>query len=681
MDSSPQDAGVVRREHAAWRWLLPLALFAFGFWLLPWSLTCGLGCYPGDYGDARFNGVVLEHFFRWATGHDRSLISPPFFYPMPGVSTFSDNHWGTAWLYSIFRAFGWDRYEAFDLWFMAGFAANFAACHYVLRKQRFSTLASAVGAFLFTFAMPVIAKYGHAQLICRALAPLGLLYWQTFRETGGWRWLGWLALSVVGQFYISIYIGYFTVLVIGSWALAQWAVEGWGPRQWFAQWGSWNQPESRRELLLASTTIVIALLLLVGLMHPYLHYSKLYGFRRSLVETASMLPRPQSYLLADGSSIWKSLSQKIGGDVPMRPEHQIFFGAGALGLALIAMVFSMRRQRWVALGAILLVVALTLSIGGHSLYLLFAKLPGADSIRAVSRIGLVLALPLAFLVAMGVDAALEPGKRKRLWALILIPLLLGESVSVAEPSTQIDASRERIVRLATKLPSALPEGAIIFNPIRDGEAVWESEIDGVIIAQDTGHPTLNGYSGNLPPGYDPVAAEDPCEQAEARVQAAKLFYEQKLKRPTPKGMSAPLVIAGTPVCSSSVWAPMFDGDLGRIGMKFESIRRVADHYDVAILITNDSPRALRTAVDGSRPFFVSWQVVPVGKAIDNDRWKARIPVGGKAIMPGETREVSFEVPVNSGITGQITVSGVIEGQAWMHFHRFVPPMQALPRDE
>lgn len=665
-------------ERFAARWMIPLAVFAFGFTLLPWSLTCGLHCYPGDYGDARFNGIVLEHFFRWVEGYEKSLVSPQFFYPMPGALTFSDNHWGTAWLYSIFRFLGGDRYESFDLWFMAAFGANFAACHYVLRKQRFSPLASAVGAFLFTFAMPVIAKYGHAQLMYRALVPIGLLCWQRFDETANWRWLGWLGLAVAGQFYASIYLGYFMVLVIASWALAQWAVERRGPRIWFSQWKRWSEPLARRDLLVASGMLLVAVVLLAVLLHPYLHYSKLYGFHRSLAETATMLPRPESYLLADQSSIWASLSRTLGADVPMRPEHQMFYGLGALGLAVFALICSSERQRWVAAGSMLIVIVLTLSVHGHSMYIVFAKLPGVDSIRAVSRIGLVLAMPLAILVAMGVDTAWKSSRRRRLWALVLVPLLLAESVSVIEPSTGIDVSRERIDRLAATLPSPLPAGAILFNPIRDDEAVWESEIDGVIVAQDAGHPTLNGYSGNMPPGYDPVADQAPCEQALMRQQAARAFYEGRLKRPLPRGAAAPLIIAGTPQCSASVWAPMSNSDLGRIELRINSVRQDGDSYVVSVSIVNRSPRALKTAVNGPRPFFVSWQIVPHGGAIDNDKWEPRIPVGGNAVMPGESRELSFKISRGNRLPGMVAISGVIEGQAWMHFHRFSPPIYELP---
>lgn len=347
------------------RLVWPLLLLIVGFWLVPLALTCQLQCVPGDLGDARFNNVVLEHFYRWLGGHEASLVSPGFFYPMPGALTFSDNHWGTAWIYAIFRALGWDRYQAFDLWFLCGYLLNFVASHYVFRRLRFSPLASALAAFAFTFAMPVVARYGHAQLTYRFLIPIGLLLWQCFRGDGRWRWLAALALAVAAQFYISIYLGYFMLLFLAAWALAQWLLEGWGPRQWFEQWQHYPQGVVRRELILASLTIVAAAVMIAVLMYPYLHYSKLYGFQRAAAEIASLLPRPQSYLLADSSGVWGGLSQQLATRMPMRHEQQIFFGLGILGLMGVGLFMSRLPSRWVALGAIVIVVALTLSVGAY----------------------------------------------------------------------------------------------------------------------------------------------------------------------------------------------------------------------------------------------------------------------------------------------------------------------------
>ncbi len=344
------------------RLVWPLLLLIVGFWLVPLALTCQLQCVPGDLGDARFNNVVLEHFYRWLGGHEASLVSPGFFYPMPGALTFSDNHWGTAWIYAIFRALGWDRYQAFDLWFLCGYLLNFVASHYVFRRLRFAAgqraggvrihLRDAGGCAVWPRAADVSLPDSHRPATVAVLPRR----W-TLAMAGGARARGCgtvLYLHLPGLLHAAF---------LAAWALAQWLLEGWGPRQWFEQWQHYPQGVVRRELILASLTIVAAAVMIAVLMYPYLHYSKLYGFQRAAAEIASLLPRPQSYLLADSSGVWGGLSQQLATRMPMRHEQQIFFGLGILGLMGVGLFMSRLPSRWVALGAIVIVVALTLSVG------------------------------------------------------------------------------------------------------------------------------------------------------------------------------------------------------------------------------------------------------------------------------------------------------------------------------
>lgn len=505
------------------RWLVPLVLFVAGMALVVLPPMGGMTSFPGDLRDGRFNGAILEHFYLWLTGHQASLISPSFYYPMPGVLTFSDNLWGTAWIYSLFRASGWDRYESFDLWFLTGAALNYVVSWWVFRRLRFSGTASAVAAFCFSFAMPVVVKFVHAQLLYRALVPVGLLCWQRFHETASWRWLGLLALATVGQFYVSIYLGYFTVLFIVAWAAMQGVIEGWQPWARFAPWRHWSHRGGRSDLVAAAIMLLVAALAFAWLMLPYIRFAALYGFGRSPGQIEAMLPRPQSYFLADQSIFWRPLSVHVGEGTPARWEHQLFFGLGALGLALVGLVRSPSRMRWTALASTAILVALTLDINGYSVYLLLVSLPGIDSIRAVTRISLVMVLPISLLCAMAIDSVHGAARPMRLLTIVLLAVMVGESAAVVVPRARMADARARIAWLKASLPAVIPQGAWLYNPLRPGAPVLETEIDGMILAQETGYPTLNGYSGNIPPGYQRLGLPS-CMQALMRLRAAEIFF-------------------------------------------------------------------------------------------------------------------------------------------------------------
>ncbi|MGA7440018.1 MAG: hypothetical protein WBW32_17990 [Luteibacter sp.] len=673
----PGDHGLAR----VLRWLLPLGVLVAGFWFIPLAHTCQLGCVPGDAGDARFNGIILEHFYRWVTGQDRSLLSPNFFYPMRGALTFSDNHWGTAWIYSIYRGLGADRYQAFDIWYLTAYVVNFTVSYAVLRKLRFSPVASTVAAFAFTFPMPVIAKHFHAQLVYRFLIPVGLLCWQRFRETTSWRWVGWLSLAVAGQFYISIYLGYFMLLFLAAWILVQWRVDQWGPSGWFSQWRSWRTPAARRDLVIASLMVLVSLAALVALMHPYLHYAKVYGFGRPPDEIASMLPRPQSYLLADESLIWGRLTSGMF-SVPVRGEQQIAFGIGIIGLAIVGLVRSRQRIRWIALLSFLLLVVLTLSVDGHSLYMWLAKLPGVNSIRAVARIGLVMALPLALLVAVGVDSVRNAGAPLRILVGLLVVAMAAESVAMRTVHFDMGQARAQTAHMMAQLPSPLPAKAILFNPSRPDTPFYITELDGMLLSQAANRPTLNGYSGNLPPGYEPHSGDYPCVQVAIRLESAKRFYAERLKRPMPAAASAPVIMVGIPNCSSvDVWRQMPLSQSSKVSLHVDGVDMTPDGYQVTITVLNGTGFTLNTAANTVNPLHLSWQVVDAQGTMDPKAWASRVAIGGHgALLPGESRRVSILIPAAQGGTGKVAVNAVLEGRAWLDQYGFRPALVSLPPD-
>lgn len=664
-----------------WRWLAPMALLLIGMWLVPLAHTCRLSCVPGDLGDARFNGVILEHFYRWLTGRDDSLISPPFFFPMPGVVTFSDNHLGTGWIYATLRWMGADRYLAFDLWYLIAYAANFLASHWVMRRLGFSPIASAVGAFAFSFAMPVIARHRHAQLAYRFLVPIALLCWQRFRESARLHWLGWLALAMAGQFYLSIYLGYFLLLLLAAWATAQCVVERAWPWWWVRPGMRLGTASGKRDLVFALCMIAVAVTAVAWLMYPYLHYSRLYGLQRAPDEIASLLPRLRSYLLADGSLIWGGMSAALVKTMPMRHEQQLFFGAGMLGLALAGLWVGTSRMRWMALLSIALLFALTVSVAGHSLYALVAALPGVNSIRAIARIGLVLAMPIALLVAMGVDGLRSRGPLGGMMVGTLALLMIGESAAMRTSHYDVGQQRASLAALEQQLPDPLPADAMVYVALDSQRPFYEAELDGMILGQLVDRPTPNGYSGNLPPGYGPDTTAGPCTQVRQRLRSAATFFSERLGAPLPAGIAGPVIVPGHAPCRGLGEGPLPVADLHLVSMKMLGLEQQGERYRVRVSLENMSGHVLESA-PAAQPGRLSWQELPAGSAIDSSAWLSRVDIGnGTDLEPGGRREIEFYVPVPEHGNTDIAVSFVIEGRAWGHDHGLVPLRVALPEGE
>lgn len=523
---------IIERPEAAWtRWNARGIWFAFlalGILAVALPSMDYLRAVPGDLGDARFNSVVLEHLYLWTKGLEPGLWSPGFFYPYPGALTFSDNHFGSGALYVALRYLRLDREYAFDLWYLASYVLNYAACFHALRRFGYGAVASACGAFFFAFALPVSESSGHAQLGFRFAVPLALASFHDLVEHREFRQLGYVTGWVALEFYCSIYLGFFLVFLLAAYIAAtsvRWKLNGVRVSGFWTALVNAYAGATRREVAITVASVAISALAITALLFPYAHYSKLYGFQRSTEEVVTMLPRWGSYFLADWSWIWSGLSAQVD-DIPVRHEHQMFVGLGAVVLALAGVGY--RRDRWGAasLIAIGLLVLVTMKFPHFSIYLKLIKLPGISSIRAVARIVLVMLFPISILVARGVERSIRVPRQRGLAVVVTLAalLMIVECVAFTAYRTPIKAWRDRLAFYQGEVPAQLPSSAIIFVPVSKPDDPFFPELDGVILAQDRGVMSLNGYSGNAPLSFR-ADFNDPCNEAWLRVSGYAAFAQ------------------------------------------------------------------------------------------------------------------------------------------------------------
>ncbi|ULU25204.1 hypothetical protein [Dyella terrae] len=664
-------------DAAGWRQLLwPIGLFILGFGLIILHQSDYFRATPGDLLDGRFNNLILEHLYRWVTGADPKLWSPGFFYPYEGTLAFSDNHFGTGLVYIAMRVLGLTPEQAFIGWFTVAPLLNFAACYYVLRATGATARGSAVGAFIFTFSFLVSAQVGHAQLSYRFAVPLAMLAWQRFIEQGQGRHFALAAIWLTVEFYCSIYIGYFLLLLMVGYFLAQAMLH--------KEQGHWR-PLGRlirdtRRLITAQTVGSVAITVACGiallvLFYPYLHYSRLFAFHRDYGEVITMLPRVASYALSDQSLLWGRFTTHIR-SVPMRWEHQMFFGGAAIALAVIAMACQRGRRNLAMFGAIAFIAALTLCIHGHSLYAFIYHLPLANAVRAVTRVGMVFLFPVAVLAASGFDwLASSPGKRtlKSAVAALLVVLMVVEYAAYDTHKVPLAESSQRLASLLARTPSPLPADAILFVPIRADERPFLTEDDGMRLAQATNRVTLNGYSGNWPTGYV-QRDSDPCEMINDRLMGYAGFagldysaYAALVKR---------VVVIGSDVHCAPL--PALLGRTAFTGKLPESlVKRLVPSIDqvslekgrlrLHVTLRNNSSELLPSVSQDDHPVRFSWRFSPVSAPLPpNDGWDTRKDLAGD-VKPGQSQEFDFLVDPPSA-TGQyrLEVNLVQETVAWFH---------------
>ena len=485
---------------------------------------------PGDLGDARFNSVILEHGYQWLIGQTPQLWSPGFFYPFERVLGLSDNHFGSVWSYALLRGAGFTREMAYSGWFLVGTVLNFWVCWWVLKREGFAVVAAGAGAFVFAFALPMLHQEGHAQMVYRFAIPLavfaayrGLAHKDVASLAQAVFWCG-------VQFLCSVYLGVFLVYVLAAGLLAYAVVQKVaglpnGPLSY------WNPAGLRLEVLIWGCLSISVGIAVALLLRQYQQISGDYGLVRSLDDLRSLIPRPASYLLADNSYLTRWLGSRVTGIVA-RSEHQLFVGLGVAVFAAVGLIAACRSPRLaVSLRAVAgvagltlaLLIMLTLMVGDFSFYLWMFKLPGVEAIRAVSRIVLVLLLPVAVLVALGFECVLQL-LRGRLLKILMILLavcaLTAETVWYQPHHAAVQTWLDRQAGMNSYIKTALPSDTILYVTQRQSEPFYITELDAMIYAQDHHLHTLNGYSGSTPPGY---AYPDPCLPADTRLKGYFAF--------------------------------------------------------------------------------------------------------------------------------------------------------------
>lgn len=635
---------------------------------------------PGDLVDARFNSIILEHLYQWVLGQTPSLWSPRFFYPFENVLAFSDNHFGSGWAYILFRLVGLQREYAFLGWFLVGNLLNFWVSYYVLRKLGFSIVAAGAGAFVFSFALAALPKETHAQLTYRFAVPLAFLATLNFFQTKQPSALAQAAFWLAIQFYCSIYLGIFLVYLLFATCLAIGLTQ---IRSFNTGWRQGWHSQSVEQKLTAFALLLLSMMAIGWLLLQYRSASTHYGMSRSLGEIWDMIPSPSSYLLAD-QSLLSGWVGKFAANIPMRHEQQMFFGLGISALAVCGLFIvwrsrvdvnnrastSVLNSGRVASVALFALVVMTISISGFSLYKWILYLPGVSSIRAVSRVVLLMLFPLGILVAACFDWVMHHIKSSSFkWLLIgsMVVLIATESVFYEPYKTPISVWAGRQTLLKSLMPKTFSPDTILYVTNTLPERIYDlAEVDAMQFAQDLKLPTLNGYSGNVPPDY---SKPDPCVDFKDRLNSYFAFKpDGKISAEDLVGrvlVLSPEKCPNQPAIKTNKAIEQALASQIKLSLEPKVSGRT---LNAKVLIRNDSLDRFST-LSTKGPVRLSWRFVPLDpteQPQSEPEWAARKDLYF-TLEPGSTQAetISVELPARSG-SYLFEVSLVQDGVAWFH---------------
>jgi hypothetical protein len=440
---------------------------------------------------------------------------------------------------------------------------------------------------------------------------------------------------------------------------------------------------------IVSSLVLLFLIGLILLLLPYARASNVYEFTRSWDEVSKMLPRVTSYLIADFSKIYLPLAYFSLDLLEHRNEHQLFIGLPALFLLLLSLTpvykTKYRKKIRLYLGVILFLIFLTLNFRGYSFYKLLFFLPGIHSIRAVTRLILVLLWPISLIIAIVLDSLLKTESKKgkaSMIALLFLGIMMLESSLYNHSTFSIDEARSRIQKLQQQIPTQLPEDPILFVWNPSDHKPYIIEMDALLLAQDRGWPVLNAYSGNFPQGY---GFTHDFDQAVVRIFRALAFrneleltaYTNLITRVVPIGPIDAQWPAEVPNLSVTYFPGPFQEELfSNIHIKIESVYRQNGYVCVEISIKNNSSITLPAESSTGNPFRISWRIID----------RENRPVTGfdrrkeiySDILPGSSISMTIiiepDFPEGHYV---VEVSALQEQVAWFHDRGLIPARAAV----
>lgn len=509
-----------------------------------------------DPGDTRYVNFQLEWVYQCVSSLEFSKVwDPPVGYPQTNTLSFSDTMISLVPFYAPFRVMGFMPDTSYQLWMITMMVLNYVAFFLFLKRNYIThPFAASAGAYLFTFSALRVNQLGH-MAIANAIWAVLLIYAiscllkltnssQVDISLKVFTYFLVAACCLAFQFYAGFYVGYFitlssAILVILSLIMPD------KRKAIFALLRHWR---------LCLIPAFVFLVIVWPLATKYIEAAASVGGGHSLGYGISLgFPQVMTWVYQGESFLYEWLNQ----EAYLNPgtfilEHRIGFGLITLMLSILGLVTARQAAAriWLPFICIVLISVTTVYFplrtyhyafycsaviilfnllfrgsGRHrvlvsmlvtasvvavlarveayygpgswaSLWsIVYNLLPGASAIRATTRIAFVLIVPMSLGYAMLVQKVASASVAA---SLVIVCVMIVENI-VPAPSYDKHEQRCHVKHISTHVD----KNKVAFYYIADDpERYWyRSSLDAMWAALESGHPTINLYSGVAPQKY------------------------------------------------------------------------------------------------------------------------------------------------------------------------------------
>jgi hypothetical protein len=536
--------------------LLPIGIYGIGALVFfRWQIFSKFDLIFGSdhLGDTHLYVFLHEHLYQWIVGHHSSLLSPPFFYNQTGTLGYTDAFLLDQIIYTPLRLLGVGPLLSLSLIAVILSSVSYFFLYVLLRRLEISVLIASLVALLFVFPNNLFLQSQHLQQFAVYYLPI-IAYCsiisviQLHEKPYRAYFLGACAGGLYGLvFSTGYYVAWFFGIGLLIFALAA------APAAWPCLRAVWAKKPSAAITLGMATSLsfLAALAIFVIIYAPVLQL----GFKRGFGEYLIYAPGRRDIINVGSANLfWSKLIlsfhlvsdyalNSIEENIALTPLIQVFLVTSAclavwprfwpasdLGRVSRALVLACTT-------VCLIFFVVTIKIGEHSLFkLAYEWIPGANAIRAGYRAMIVANLFAVIAIGLTFNQIFRPQVNKpsaslavaRPAALITL-LVLGavEQVNLSQPATlSRNFERERLDALPAPPRECRTFYAVNQPPDRPPDQV---RIGAMMVAMAYNLPTINGYSGLVPPGWD-VSDEVADYEIRAQRWAVKRSIEKGLCR-------------------------------------------------------------------------------------------------------------------------------------------------------
>lgn len=369
-------------------------LFALATLWMTWPLPARAGSAVQDAGDPLYQIWTMRAVQHRLVNDPLNLYQANIFYPFNNTLAFAEEMISNAllgwpvYLLTGNQVLAYNVVVLFSFWFMA------MAVYLLARELGAHPGAAFIAGIVSAFAPARYSHLPHLNLLVLGWLPLAMWALTVFVR-GGPRWyIAVAGVALAGQLLASLHIAVFSTLALGFYALFLYIFER-RKRTW-----------TSCDLALLAVAVVVPYLLFAATLPPHLAVQDEYGFVRPRAEIERYSASIGSYLSVFPSNhFWMQWLEGRG--APLFPGAVALVGAGlslltwrrwpfwfagllSAGLAVLSFGFAV----WVFGNRIPMPYAL--------LYKIFSPL---ESIRSVSRFGLLTVIFIPLLAALGYTAA------------------------------------------------------------------------------------------------------------------------------------------------------------------------------------------------------------------------------------------------------------------------------------